>query len=150
MIRFLLNLTATFSLVLLLAAPGVFSGNLVVYEPHLSGIVIHSGAEKFGDFLKISQLPKEDEIHFNLNFSQFEKPALYYQILTIENTSGADITLEIANQNPKSVEVFFDNGIRTQGPTEIKVSQNTSSVVNLLVPAKNLIVSQASFSLKKI
>lgn len=141
--RLLLNLAATFVLVILLVTPSVFSFNLVDFETGVSGITIFDNSQKFGQFLSISKIGQN---HFRAEFTIFnEKPALYQNFLEIENERETKTIIRVINENAE-VEIFFSKGSENLGPVEVELAPKQKIGLNLLVPA-NTQVETASFSL---
>ena len=141
--RLLVNLAATFVLVILLVTPSVFSFNLVDFETGVSGIAIFDNSQKFGQFLSISKIGQD---HFKLEFTIFsEKPALYQNFLEIENKKESKTIVRVINENSE-VEIFFNKGSQNLGPAEIDLAPKQKIGLDLLVPA-NTQVETASFSL---
>lgn len=143
MIRFFVNLLATFTFVLLLVTPGVFSGNLVEFTPETPGVVIYENSEKFGNWAKL----EANGDQFNLELTQFEKPAYFGEILTIENRNQTQVGVEIVNSNPK-VSIFFDIGSEIAGPQSVKLASQEKVGISLLLPAGEVQTIYTSFSLK--
>lgn len=145
MMRLLANLTATFVLVLLLAAPGVFSVNLVDFEPGVSGIAVYENSEKFGEFLQISKIGGN---YFKVDFKTFaEKPALYKNILTIENKKDLKVTIRIVAGDGEA-ELFFNQNSDTEGPPEVKLQPGQKTEINLLAPVGESNLKSVNFSLE--
>ncbi len=147
MIKLLVNLGATLVLVLLLAAPSVFSTNLVTFEEAKLSFDIKNNSEKFSDFLKLVEFKNTEVANFNLELVKyFDKPALYSGILEIENRQETTKIVKIVNYEPR-VLIFFDVGRETEGPVEVKLDSHQKVEVNLLVP-QNTQTKTLSFSLE--
>ena len=147
MIRVLVNLAATLVLVLLLAAPGVFSGNLTHFEGENLGLEIKNNSDKFGQFLKLEEVHNNNKLNYNLEFTKFENQlALYKGVLEIVNLGNFEKTVKILETSTQ-VQVFFDAGLETQGPAEVKLSPKQKVGINLLVP-QNTQTKSTSFSLE--
>lgn len=146
MIKLFLNLVATFVLVLLLAAPGVFSNNLVEFGTE-GEIVIYDNSKKFSEFLKVEEIKTNNLFQFNLEFTQFENPALYSGFLVVENLGQTEKIVKIINFNP-GVLLFFAKGNQTSGPSEIRLPSSEKASVNLVVPDDSQRLDSIYFILK--